>query len=47
MPYLLTFVCGLAAGVVLNAVFEKRAVEEIQKLHAFVAAELQKLAAKL
>jgi len=47
MPYLLTFVCGLAAGVVLNALLEKRAVGEIQKLHVFVAAELQKLAAKL
>jgi hypothetical protein len=47
MSYVLTFLSGFALGVVLNRLLEKRAVEEIQKLRLFVAAELQKLAAKL
>ena len=47
MPYLLAFLGGVVTGVVLNKFLEKRVVKEIQKLHALVAAELQKLAAKL
>jgi hypothetical protein len=47
MPYLLTLLGGFAAGVVMNSLFEKRAVEEVQKLRAYLAGELEKLAAKL
>lgn len=47
MAYLLTFLSGLATGVVLDALLEKRVVDEIQTLRAFMAAELEKLAAKL
>jgi len=47
MPYVYAFLSGLAAGVVLDLLLEKRAVEEIRKLQAFVAEEIQKLSAKL
>ncbi|MCL5671583.1 MAG: hypothetical protein M1423_09875 [Acidobacteria bacterium] len=47
MPYFVAFVCGVATGVVLDTLLEKRVVGEIQKLHASMATELQKLAAKL
>ena len=47
MPYVYAFLSGLAAGVVLDLLLEKRAIEEIRKLQAFVAAEFQKLSAKL
>ncbi len=47
MANLVMFGAGLVAGIVLDALLEKRVVTEVEKLHTYVAAEFQKLAAKL
>ena len=47
MAYMLAFLSGLAAGIVLDILLEKRAIQEIWKLQDFVAQELRKLSARL
>jgi hypothetical protein len=47
MAYMLAFLSGFAAGIVLDILFEKRAIQEIRKLQDSLAAELRKLAARL
>lgn len=47
MTYMLMFLVGFGVGVVLAGLFEQRAVNEVEKLRAYVGTELQKLAAKL
>jgi len=47
MTNILIFLVGFAVGVVLTGLFEQRAVNEVEKLRAYMSTELQKLAAKL
>jgi hypothetical protein len=47
MPYMMAFLSGLATGIVLDILLEKRAIQEIRKLQDFMAAELRKLSARL